>query len=126
MIEVAELKEVYWLQVCGKFHTRKLSEGMLYKVCFIVRLKDSATGWEDPIILELKLPGGKTQQWKEILTMKPRERWIEILVGEFIATEKYVGEMDISLNGTDGTDWKQGLIIKGVEIKPDIQYYWKA
>ncbi|XP_061354732.1 protein PHLOEM PROTEIN 2-LIKE A1-like [Gastrolobium bilobum] len=118
MAEVAELKRVCWLEVHGKFDTRKLSPGILYEVSFIVMLKDAAQGWELPVNVRLSLPGGKKQQHKEALIDKLRMRWIEVPVGEFVASEKDVGEMEISMYEYEGGMWKQGLVIKGVAIKP--------
>ncbi|KAG4906358.1 Protein PHLOEM PROTEIN 2-LIKE A1 [Glycine max] len=118
MIELAKLKMVCWLEVNGKFGTGMLSPGILYQVSFIVMLKDSAQGWELPINVRLVLPGGKKQQHKENLMEKSRESWIEILVGEFVASEKDVGEMEISMYEHEGGMWKTGLVIEGVAIKP--------
>lgn len=102
----------------GKFDTRKLSPGILYQVSFVVMLKDPAEGWEVPVNVRLVLPGGKKQQHKENLMEKLRARWIEIPVGEFVASEKDVGEMEISMYECEGGMWKQGLLIKGVAMKP--------
>ncbi|XP_050894565.1 protein PHLOEM PROTEIN 2-LIKE A1 [Lathyrus oleraceus] len=118
MNEVAELKRVCWLEVHGKFDTRKLSPGILYQVSFYVMLKDPAQGWELPINVRLVLPGGKKQQHKVNLMEMLRGRWIEVPVGEFVACEKDGGEMEISLFEYDGGMWKQGLVIKGIAIKP--------
>ncbi|WJX44520.1 hypothetical protein P8452_31484 [Trifolium repens] len=117
-IEVAELKRVCWLELHGKIDTRKLSPGILYQVSFIIMLKDPAEGWELPVNVRLALPGGKKQQHKESLMEKLRARWIEIPVGEFVASEKDGGEMEISMFEYEGGMWKQGLVIKGVAIKP--------
>ncbi|KAK7362503.1 hypothetical protein VNO77_04619 [Canavalia gladiata] len=120
MIEVAELKMVCWLEVHVKFDTKKLSPGIVYQVSFITMLKDKAEpqGWELPINVRLVLPGGKKQQHKENLMEKSRESWIEIPVGEFVPSEKEMGEMEISMYEHDGGMWKEGLVIKGVAIKP--------
>ncbi|KAL1321211.1 hypothetical protein HN51_065947 [Arachis hypogaea] len=118
IIEVAELERVCWLEVHGKFDTRNLSPGTLYEVSFIVMLKDPAQGWEVPVNVRLVLPGGKKQQHKESLIEKLRMQWIEIPVGEFVASEKDGGEMEVSLYEYEGGMWKQGLVIKGVAIKP--------
>ncbi|ESW29784.1 hypothetical protein PHAVU_002G098900 [Phaseolus vulgaris] len=118
MIELARLKMVCWLEVHGKFDIGMVSPGILYQVSFIVMLKDSAEGWELPINVRLVLPGGRKQQHKENLMEKSRERWIEVPVGEFVASEKDVGEMEISLYEYEGGMWKTGLLIQGVAIKP--------
>ncbi|XP_058757195.1 protein PHLOEM PROTEIN 2-LIKE A1-like [Vicia villosa] len=118
MTEVAELVSVCWLEVHGKFDTRKLSPGILYQVSFCVKLIDPAQGWELPVNVRLVLPGGKKQQYKMNLMEMLRGRWIEVPVGEFVASEKEGGEMEISMFEYEGGMWKQGLVIKGIAIKP--------
>ncbi|KAA8544785.1 hypothetical protein F0562_019511 [Nyssa sinensis] len=118
LIDVAELLDVCWLEVRGKFQTVKLSQGIMYEVVFVVMLKDPAYGWEVPVILRLTLPDGSTQEHKENLMEKPRGRWIEIPVGEFRTTAEKVGDIGISLCGSEGGNWKRGLVIKGVSIRP--------
>jgi len=118
MIELAKLKMVCWLEVHGKFDIGMVSPGVLYQVSFIVMLKDYAEGWELPVNVRLVLPGGRQQQHKENLMEKARERWIEVPVGEFVASEKDVGVMEISMYEYEGGMWKTGLLIKGVAIKP--------
>ncbi|XP_058730638.1 protein PHLOEM PROTEIN 2-LIKE A1-like [Vicia villosa] len=118
MTEVAELVSVCWLEVHGKFDTRKLSPGILYQVLFCVKLIDPAQGWELPVNVRLVLPGGKKQQYKMNLMEMLRGRWIEVPVGEFVASEKDGGEMEISMFEYEGGMWKQGLVIKGIAIKP--------
>ncbi|KAL2946534.1 hypothetical protein AAZX31_20G019300 [Glycine max] len=118
IIELAKLKKVCWLEVRGKFDIRKLLPGILYQVSFLIMLEDSSEGWEVPINVRLVLPGGKRQQHKVNLNEKLRENWMEILVGEFVASEKDGGEMDISMYEYEGGMWKSGLVIQGVVIKP--------
>ncbi|KAG4906355.1 hypothetical protein JHK85_055798 [Glycine max] len=117
IVELAKLKSVCWLEVHGKFDTRKLSAGILYQVFFLIMLEESSQGWEVPINVRFVLPGGKRQQHKVNLNEKSRESWLEILVGEFVASKKDVGEMKISLYEYGGM-WKTGLVIQGVVIKP--------
>ncbi|KAE8709068.1 Protein PHLOEM PROTEIN 2-LIKE A1 [Hibiscus syriacus] len=51
--EVAELVQVCWLELVGKFHVSKLSPGTMYQVVFIVMLRDEAYGWEVPVNFRL-------------------------------------------------------------------------
>jgi len=118
MIDLAKLKMVCWLEVHGKFDIGMVSPGILYQVSFIVMVKDSAEGWELPVNVRVVLPGGRKQQHRENLMEKPRERWIEVPVGDFVASQKDVGEMEISMYEYDGGMWKTGLVIQGVAIKP--------
>ncbi|KAL2344683.1 hypothetical protein Fmac_005968 [Flemingia macrophylla] len=117
MTELAELKRVCWFEVEGKFDTRNLSQGILYRVSFIVMLKIWAEGWDIPINVRLDIPGEKKQEHRENLMEISRESWIEIPVGEFVSSEKHVGEMKIHIYEYGGM-WKTGLLIKGILIKP--------
>ncbi|KAI9122548.1 hypothetical protein K1719_006388 [Acacia pycnantha] len=123
-IEAAKLKTVRSLEVHGRLDTRKLTAGILYEVCFHVMLKDPAQGWEVPVNVRLVLPGGKKQEHKENLISKMKGQWIEILVGQFVApAHDEGGEMEFSLYEIQGGAWKQGLVIKGVSIKPNSRDY---
>ncbi|CAI9782229.1 unnamed protein product [Fraxinus pennsylvanica] len=116
---VAELLNVCWLDVHGKFDTANLSPGIMYEVVFVVMLKDPAYGWEVPVNVRLTLPDGSTQQQKVKLMEKPRGQWIEIPAGELkTSSHQNVGEMEISLYEYEGGKWKRGLMVKGVVIRP--------
>ncbi|KAJ4827515.1 hypothetical protein Tsubulata_038361, partial [Turnera subulata] len=117
-VDVAELINVCWLEVHGKFNTIKLTPGVLYEAVFVIMLKDPAYGWETPVNLRVILPNGVKQEHKEKLLTKPRAQWIEIPAGEFKVSPEHVGEMEISMFEYDGGDWKKGLLIKGIVIRP--------
>ncbi|KAK4493422.1 hypothetical protein RD792_017676 [Penstemon davidsonii] len=117
-VPVAELLNVCWLEVHGRFEISNLTPGIKYEVVFIVKLKDPAYGWEVPVNLRLTLPDGTKQEHKESLIEKPREKWVEIPAGEFKASAEKFGEIEFSLYEYEGGKWKKGLLIKGVSIKP--------
>ncbi|KAG2688077.1 hypothetical protein I3760_09G077300 [Carya illinoinensis] len=118
VIDVAELLNVCWLEVRGKFHTANLSPGTLYELAFVVKLKDPAYGWEVPVNVRLTLPDGNKQERKENLMKKPRGDWIEIPVGEFVTSPKNTGEIEFSIYEYEVGDWKRGLVVKGITIRP--------
>ncbi|BBH05921.1 lectin-related protein [Prunus dulcis] len=116
--EAAELLKVCWLEVRGKLTTTKLSPGIRYEIysratalklhheiVFVVKLQAKAYGWDVPISDGVNL------------TDKAREQWIEILVGNFIASPQKPGDIEFSLYEYDGR-WKSGLVIKGVVVRP--------
>lgn len=117
-LAVAELLDVCWLEVHGRFEIANLSPGRLYEVVFVVMLKDPAYGWEDPVNVRLTLPDGSRQERKENLMEKPRGRWIDIPAGEIKSSTEKTGEMEFSLYEYEGGKWKRGLLIKGVKIQP--------
>jgi len=115
---VAELLDVCWLEIYGKFNTKMLSPGILYEVVFVIKLKDPAYGWGVPVNVSLVLPNGYKQERKEKLQTKPREQWIEVPVGELITSPENVGEIQFGMHEYDGGEWKRGLVIKGIAIRP--------
>ncbi|KAL7089674.1 hypothetical protein ACP275_13G198600 [Erythranthe tilingii] len=117
-LAVAELLDVCWLEVHGKFEIANLSPGATYEISFVVKLKDPAYGWENPVNLRLTLPDGSKQEHKENLMEKPRGKWIEITAGELKSSAEKAGEMEFSLYEYEGGKWKKGLLIKGVAIRP--------
>lgn len=117
-VDVAELLDVCWLEIYGKFNTKMLSPGILYDVVFVIKLKDPAYGWGVPVNVSLVLPNGYKQERKEKLQTKPREQWIEVPVGEFITSPENVGEIQFGMHEYDGGEWKRGLVIKGIAIRP--------
>ncbi|PWA73923.1 phloem protein 2-A1 [Artemisia annua] len=119
VLEVAELLAVCWLEVNGKFEISKLTPGIKYEVVFVVMLNDRANGWEVPINIRLVLPDGSKQEHKENIMEKPRSKWFEIPVGEFMVGAKKGGFVEFSLY-QQGINWKKGLLVKGVAIRPKI------
>ncbi|XP_062162888.1 lectin-like [Alnus glutinosa] len=117
VVDVAELLEVCWLEVRGELETRKLSPGTRYEVAFVIMMKEAATGWEAPVNVRLILPDGNKQEGKENLMKKPRGEWIEIPVGEFVASPEKSEEMKFSIY-EHGGHWKRGLVVKGIAIRP--------
>ncbi|KAL6277550.1 hypothetical protein ACE6H2_021151 [Prunus campanulata] len=117
--EAAELLKVCWLEVRGKLNTTKLSPGIRYEVVFVVKLQAKAYGWDVPVNLKLTVPHASENRWSKVnLIDKAREQWIEIPVGNFIASPKKPGDVEFSLYEYDGR-WKSGLVIKGVVVRPN-------
>lgn len=113
----AELINVCWLEVHGRFNTVNLTPRTHYEVFFVVKLKDPAYGWEVPVNVRLVLADGTRKEHKENMMSKLRGTWIEIPVGEFTALPENVGEMEISLYEYEAGIWKRGLLTKGVIIR---------
>lgn len=118
IVDIAELLNVCWLEIHGKFEISKLTPGIKYEIVFVVMLKDPAYGWEVPINIKLTLPDGNTQQHKENFVEKARSTWFEIPVGEFIAQPKKGGSLEFSLYELEHLNWKKGLLVKGAAIRP--------
>ncbi|XP_043690403.1 immune-associated nucleotide-binding protein 10-like isoform X2 [Telopea speciosissima] len=117
LVDVAELLNVWWLEVRGNFDTSNLTPRVMYEISFVVMLRESIYGWEVPVNLQLVLPDGERKERKEWLLSKPRGQWVEILVGEFCTSPEKAGDLQFSLFEFGGQA-KKGLVIKGVIIKP--------
>ncbi|CAF2148684.1 unnamed protein product [Brassica rapa subsp. trilocularis] len=118
-IEVAKLEWVAWLEVFGNFEMENLTPNSLYEVVFVVKLVDPAQGWEVPVYFKLVLPTGETKERQENMTMLGRNRWVEILAGEFRTSPEYIfGKIEFSMYEVKGGLWKSGLVVKGVAIRP--------
>ncbi|CAH8333641.1 unnamed protein product [Eruca vesicaria subsp. sativa] len=124
-IEVATLITVYWLHITGNFHTRKLTPGTKYEVVFILNLDDTASGWEEPVTLTLKLEhrGGSHSIQERTLCLDDcigdGNNCLDIQVGEFEAPPKSAAaKIFFSLHQYVDTDRKDGLVVKGVAIRP--------
>ncbi|KAF8408628.1 hypothetical protein HHK36_004691 [Tetracentron sinense] len=117
-VDVAEVLNVCWLEVHGKFNMKNLSQGIKYEVVFVVMLKNLAYGWEVPVNLRLALPDGNKQERKERLLDMPRGEWVELRVGEFHTSHDRVGKMQFTMFEYEGGKWKRGLVIKGASIRP--------
>ncbi|XP_059625228.1 protein PHLOEM PROTEIN 2-LIKE A1-like [Cornus florida] len=117
-VDIAELLKVCWLEVNGKFETRKLSPGVTYEVIFVIMLKEPAYGWEAPVNFTLVLPDGNKKEQRQSLKEKPRGQWIEIPVGQFDTSSNKDAEIEFSLYEYQSGKWKRGLVIKGVTIRP--------
>ncbi|THF94138.1 hypothetical protein TEA_011720 [Camellia sinensis var. sinensis] len=124
-IEVAELIEVCWFDIRGKFdRTIDLSPGAMYEIVFVVRMIDDDVYQTHisncTVTLVMILPRSRTQR-NESLEGKPVEEWFEILVGEFIMSPENVGSVEFSMED-HGPDWKGGLIVKVVSFDTLMAY----
>ncbi|KAI9085120.1 hypothetical protein K1719_032936 [Acacia pycnantha] len=118
-IEIAELKEVCWLDVRGKLDTRHLSPGVIYGVYFHVMLKTPEYySWSAKVSVNLK--GLRNQEHEMNFREMLKDTWMEIPVGQFVAPAHDVGarEMEFCLWNHSDYDWKRGLIVKGASIEP--------
>ncbi|EXC24754.1 hypothetical protein L484_018468 [Morus notabilis] len=116
--KMAELINVCWLEVHGNFDTTKLSHETLYEVSFVVKLKSNASGWNNPMNVELTLPDGSKHVNKVDMSKKPREQWLEIPAGKFRTFPGNYGELKFHMGEHDDRYWESGLIVMGVQILP--------
>ncbi|KAJ4977800.1 hypothetical protein NE237_008580 [Protea cynaroides] len=121
LVDIAELKRVCWFHVSGKFDTSNLTPGVTYEVAFMVMMKDTSTGWNIPVTLELITRNGEQQEQQEhteSMLNKPKGQWMELLVSEFRTDQDKDGEITFTLRETNDYYWKTGIVVKGVIIRP--------
>ncbi|CAE6186930.1 unnamed protein product [Arabidopsis arenosa] len=82
-------------------------------------LIDSAQGWEYRVSFKMVLPTGETKERREAMNMLERNRWVEIQTGEFMTSPEHLsGKIEFSMLEVKSEQWKSGLIVKGVAIRP--------
>uniref|UniRef100_A0A565C2W1 Uncharacterized protein n=2 Tax=Arabis nemorensis TaxID=586526 RepID=A0A565C2W1_9BRAS len=121
VVEAAVLNMVCWLDVSGKFDTKNLRLGTKYEVIFMVKLEDTANGWDwEPVKLKLVMPNGSETPEEHSVSFVEYigKQWIDIPAGEFMMSKENVGEISFSLYEHDANIWRSGLIVKGVVIRP--------
>uniref|UniRef100_N1QS40 Protein PHLOEM PROTEIN 2-LIKE A1 n=1 Tax=Aegilops tauschii TaxID=37682 RepID=N1QS40_AEGTA len=130
--EVAELKNVWSLEVHGKLDLSQLTPEVTYEVAFEVMLKQGCAGWQVPVDLQLELPGAWAQGGKESLEKKARGQWLPLKSLEKKARGQWLplkvgnvevekgqqgGELLVTMS-QDGGHWKSGLVVRGIRIAP--------
>lgn len=113
---MARLLDVQWLEIHGKLDVSCLTPGATYKVAFVVMVEDNSYGWDVPVCLRLVDATGDVQKRLESLADRRRGEWVEVTAGELVAGG--AGEVGFSLFEYEDGDWKRGLVVKGVCVRP--------
>ena len=118
-IEVAELIQVWRLQISGKIWTVDLSPGTLYEVVLVIKIKEDSNTSNFSLKFTLVPPNVRcVQQRLEKIDKKPLEKWIEIVVGEFEMSPENVGNVTFRLEGSEMGSYKKGLLVKCAILRP--------
>ncbi|XP_059440268.1 putative F-box protein PP2-B12 [Corylus avellana] len=144
--EVAELIQVWWLEIRGKINTCMLSRATLYTAYLVFNLSSKSRGfvnlpieaavrWHKRMVfLDVKQEGvrvfnpragmGSFQElrWREGDGECPKKRgdgWLEIELGDFFnGGDDDDDEVEISVLEVKAGMLKSGLIVQGIEIRP--------
>ncbi|XP_050380296.1 F-box protein PP2-B15-like [Argentina anserina] len=140
--EVAELRTIWWLEICGTLSTEMLSPNTVYGAYLITKLANRAYGLDLlPSEVSLEVGNFKSQSTVYLTTnqkvtevdehVRPisrvveerlRERtdgWMEIELGSFYNDGSYYNkDVKMNLKEVKGAHLKGGLIIEGIEIRP--------
>ncbi|KAL6175248.1 hypothetical protein ACLB2K_051890 [Fragaria x ananassa] len=149
--EVASLDEVCWLEIRGKIDMSILSPWTLYKAYLVYKLTEDAYGFDVTVEvaiaerhygfeygpLDAALGGDENKQTVyldpslEIMdgARRPNERadgWLEMKLGEFLCQAEEDGELEMICAEYKDLCWKSGLIVQGIEVRPERKEYSEA
>ncbi|XP_043722227.1 F-box protein At2g02240-like [Telopea speciosissima] len=136
--EVAELVNLCWLEIRGKLETRLLSPNSTYGAYLVLKFTDNAHGFKDvlaDVSVKLANDGGAEEGEVKFVYLGPEQQlgrqegqglmergdgWMEIEMGEFFNERDEDGEVEMSLLEVKSGNWKSGLIIQGIELRPKV------
>ncbi|XP_057459276.1 F-box protein PP2-B10-like [Actinidia eriantha] len=145
--EVANLRAVCWLDIRGKLETRFLSPKITYIAYLVFKVSERGYGLENlPAKAWVGVVGERAgdEDWDEdettscvYLKFRPCRRasraaqngvlpqgredgWMEIELGEFFNDGGENGEVRMRLMETKRGNWKSGLIVEGIELRPKV------
>ncbi|KAI3826643.1 hypothetical protein L1987_00693 [Smallanthus sonchifolius] len=142
--EVAKLVAVCWLEIKSKFKTSMLSSNTTYAAYLVYNIGPLSCGLDFPAktlvrhvdgtedvdddvamtVVYLKPPNANDSLSRHTRTetiggipQKRADGWMEIELGKFY-NDKMEGEVDIRFTETCELNWKSGLIVEGIDIRP--------
>ncbi|GAU20603.1 hypothetical protein TSUD_33390 [Trifolium subterraneum] len=129
--EVAQLRDVCWLEINGMINSIVLSPNTQYAAYAVFKMIESQ-GFEEHVT-ELSVGvGGKRYVCLEPNvegTLHPRvvgkqrpsvrtDGWLEIEMGEYFNSGIENEEVQMKVMGFEGGNWKSGLFLEGIEVRP--------
>lgn len=139
--EVACLLAVCWFEIKGKIDARLLSPKITYVAYLVFKMvRQINYGFNSlPINASVRFVGGKGDKEEDEITniifLKPQQSgpemsatrglhrkkrmdyWMEIELGEFF-NGRGSGEVEMRLMEVERGNWKGGIIIEGIELRP--------
>ncbi|KAG6731288.1 hypothetical protein I3842_01G122100 [Carya illinoinensis] len=135
--EVAHLVNVCWLHVWGTIETKILSPNTRYGAYLIYTIGDRFRGLDKPAKLSVRFLDEIRCDFinahllsttsmvidapEEEDARFPRDRedkWMEIETGEFFNYDQVDRVVEMQLRETEVLNWKSGLVIHGIEVRP--------
>ncbi|PIA36199.1 hypothetical protein AQUCO_03400246v1 [Aquilegia coerulea] len=131
--EVAQLVNVCWLEIKGTIKTQLLSPKTTYAAYIVVKFADDAYGLDRhpaEVLVGFVGEGGNASDHIVLLDSErasggqfPSDRgdgWMEVELGEFYNDQGEDGEVQMTLREVQGGHWKSGLIVQGIELRPNL------
>ncbi|KAG6731281.1 hypothetical protein I3842_01G121400 [Carya illinoinensis] len=134
--EVAHLVEVCWLDVLGRIETKILSPNTRYGAYLIYTIGDQFGGLDQPVKLSVRFLDEIRCDFINAYLLSrafmddtpeeedarfPRDRedmWMEIEMGEFFNHDQVDRVVEMHLREIEVLNWKSGLVIHGIEVRP--------
>jgi hypothetical protein len=130
--EVAELLSVCWLDICGTVPAQLLSPNTNYAAYLVFKLSDDHYGLDCSSKALVKCVGESTTEsegkistvyvvppthWRDGRRTRA-DGWMEIELGEHYIAEGDDDNVQCGLFETESLNWKGGLIVEGIELRP--------
>ena len=143
VLEVANLRDVCWLDIRGNIETNFLSPKTAYVAYLVFKVAERQYGLENipakawAIVVGERADDG---DWDEdettsrvylkflqrraqaaqngVLPQGREDGWMEVELGEFFNDGGENGEVRMQLTETERLNWKSGLIVEGIELRP--------
>ncbi|GAU20600.1 hypothetical protein TSUD_33360 [Trifolium subterraneum] len=133
--EVAQLRDVCWLEIRGIINTIVLSPNTQYAAYAVFKLIESSGFQDRPVELSVVVEGGHSSTRDVCLEpnvegmLHPRveglqrpsvrtDGWLEIEMGEFFNPGIENEEVQMNLMEIQSNWWKSGLLLEGIEVRP--------
>ena len=132
--EVAQLLEVWWLDISGTINTLSLSPSTQYAAYVVFKMIDASGFQNRPVRLSVGVEGGQSstkivcldpnvevegrQHDRAVGLQRPSVRsdgWLEIEMGEF---NSGLENGDVLMNVKETNNRKKGLFVEGIEVRP--------
>ncbi|THG05619.1 hypothetical protein TEA_000804 [Camellia sinensis var. sinensis] len=136
--EVAELVSVCWLDIKGKIETRLLSPKTTYVAFLVFKFVRANQGFESlPAKALVRFVGDEEEKSSTVYLKQPstpvtseglsgrfpqerKDKWMEVELGEFFNDQGDDREVVMQLMEIERGNWKHGLVVEGIEIRPKI------
>ncbi|KAM3267332.1 F-box protein PP2-B10-like [Capsicum chacoense] len=131
--EVAKLKRVCWLDIRGKIKTRVLSKRTEYFSYLVFKFGDSFYGLgsvnsvvrfvdsesDNEAERRANVVSFVGQGPRSMLPMERDDGWLELKLGNFFNDTGEDGDVEARLMEIQYLRWKHGLIVQGIEFRPE-------
>lgn len=136
--EVAELQSVCWLDIRTTFEGQMLSPNTTYAAYLVFKLSEDHYGLDcsskaavqlvrenggeveggEPTTIYVVPPTRRPYSFRSRLSSGRSDGWLEIKLGQFFIGEGDQCRVQIQVSETEWLNWKRGLIVQGMELRP--------